>query len=87
MNIAEQKLNLIRQIDQLPEALLIELEKIILDWQKNKYVEELRTLWQEGLTSGSSEPLDMSAIKAEALRRYNEKNNHHAAEPNGQLRI
>lgn len=30
MDIAEHKLNLIRQIDDLPEASLIELERIIL---------------------------------------------------------
>ncbi len=29
MNIAEQKLNLIRQIDELPEESLVELEKLI----------------------------------------------------------
>ncbi|MBS3955317.1 MAG: hypothetical protein KGZ88_20395 [Methylomicrobium sp.] len=29
MNIAEHKLNLIRQIDQLPEESLLELEKVI----------------------------------------------------------
>lgn len=36
MNIAEHKLNLIRQIDELPEESLIELEKIISQLQRNK---------------------------------------------------
>lgn len=36
MNIAEHKLNLIRQIDELPEESLIELEKIISQLQFNK---------------------------------------------------
>jgi antitoxin ParD1/3/4 len=30
---------------------------------------ELRRLWQEGLDSGTSEPLDMEAIKCEARAR------------------
>jgi antitoxin ParD1/3/4 len=30
---------------------------------------ELRRLWQEGLDSGTSEPLDMEAIKREARAR------------------
>ncbi len=36
MNIAEHKLNLMRQIDELPEESLIELEKIISKLQLNK---------------------------------------------------
>ena len=36
MNIAEHKLSLFRQIDQLPEESLIELEKLISQLQINK---------------------------------------------------
>jgi hypothetical protein len=36
MNIAEQKLNLIRQIDQLPEDSLLELEKVLMTLRKTK---------------------------------------------------
>ena len=36
MNVAEQKLNLIRQIDQLPEDSLLELEKVIMTLRKPK---------------------------------------------------
>jgi Protein of unknown function (DUF2281) len=36
MNIAEQKLNLIRQIDQLPEENLLQLEKILTNLHGNK---------------------------------------------------
>jgi Protein of unknown function (DUF2281) len=36
MNIAEHKLNLIRQIDQLPEESLIELEKLISQLRDHK---------------------------------------------------
>lgn len=36
MNIAEYKLNLIRQIDELPEESLIELEKLIAKLRVNK---------------------------------------------------
>jgi len=36
MNIAEHKLNLIRQIDELPEESLIELEKIVSQLLSNK---------------------------------------------------
>ena len=36
MNIAEHKLNLFRQIDELPEESLIELEKLISQLKINK---------------------------------------------------
>lgn len=36
MNIAEHKLNLIRQIDELPEESLLALEKIISQLRMNK---------------------------------------------------
>ena len=36
MNIAEQKLSLFRQIDQLPKESLLELEKLISQLQSNK---------------------------------------------------
>ena len=36
MNIAEHKLNLIRQIDQLPEESLLELEKVIMKLSNQK---------------------------------------------------
>jgi hypothetical protein len=36
MNIAEHKLNIIRQIDSLPEESLIELEKLISQLHVNK---------------------------------------------------
>jgi hypothetical protein len=94
MNIAEQKLDLFRHIDELPEESLIELKKIILNLRFNKQTdskpnlindmsvegfrilqtEALRDLWQEGIQSGDSKPLDMQAIKEEALRRYREVN-------------
>lgn len=45
------------------------------DWKLKRavdreMVEELRHLWQEGIDSGSSEPLDMEAIKREARSRF-----------------
>jgi hypothetical protein len=36
MNIAEHKLNLIRQIDQLPEESLLELEEVIMKLRNPK---------------------------------------------------
>lgn len=36
MNIAEHKLNIIRQIDQLPEESLLELEQVINKLSKQK---------------------------------------------------
>jgi hypothetical protein len=37
ITLAEHKLNLFRQIDQMPEELLIELEQLIINlWQKKK---------------------------------------------------
>ncbi len=36
MNIAEHKLNLIRQIDQLPEESLLELEEVIKKLRNHK---------------------------------------------------
>ena len=36
MNIAEHKLSLFRQIDQLPEESFLELEKLISQLQSNK---------------------------------------------------
>ena len=36
MNIAEHKLNLIRQIDELPEESLVELEKLISQLRDHK---------------------------------------------------
>jgi hypothetical protein len=36
MNIAEHKLNLIRQIDQLPEESLLELESVIMKLHSHK---------------------------------------------------
>ena len=36
MNIAEHKLSLFRQIDQLPKESLLELEKLISQLQSNK---------------------------------------------------
>ena len=76
MNVAEHKLNLFRQIDNLPEELLIKLENIVSQWcindkiesEQNNEIDELRGLWQEGITSGDSKLLDMQLIKDEALR-------------------
>ncbi len=42
MNIAEHKLSLIRQIDELPEESLIELEKLISQLRINKKIESKR---------------------------------------------
>lgn len=90
MNIAEQKLDLFRHIDELPAESLIELKEIILNLRLNKQAdsksnliddtsvagfriqqtEELGALWQKGIESGDSKPLDMQAIKKEVLRRY-----------------
>jgi len=79
MNVAEHKLNLFRQIDNLPEELLIKLESIVSQWcindkiesEKNNEIDKFRGLWQEGITSGDSKLLNMQLIKDEALRRYN----------------
>jgi hypothetical protein len=86
MNIAEEKLSLFREIDQLPDDLIIELKNVIagLRFKKTKPQEmdfssqekyQMRALWQEGIESGDSQPLDMQAIRAEALQRYNRMNN------------
>lgn len=44
------------------------------DWKDKRavdreVVEELRRLWQEGIDSGATKPLDMTAIKHEARAR------------------
>lgn len=44
MNIAEHKLNIIRQIDDLPEESLIELEKLISKLRVNKKTAPKRQL-------------------------------------------
>ncbi len=88
MTIAEHKLYLFRQIDQLPEESLIELEKIIAKLRfkqapqakiktenfSNQQMAEIKALWEEGIASGSAGHLDMQAIREEALRRYQEVN-------------
>jgi uncharacterized protein YoaH (UPF0181 family) len=85
MTIAEHKLSLFRQIDQMPEDSLIELERIIAKLffkqtsQSNtkteefsvQQVEEIKTLWNEGIESGCAGQLNMQAIREEALRRHN----------------
>ena len=88
MTLAEHKLYLFRQIDQMPESLLIELEAIIAQLSdKEKYklsdsievedfsalqTENIKTLWQKGIESGHAGHLDMQAIKQEALKRYHQ---------------
>jgi hypothetical protein len=42
MTIAEYKLNLIRQIDKLPEQSLIELEKIIMQLKANHAIQSVK---------------------------------------------
>jgi hypothetical protein len=42
MTIAEHKLNLIRQIDELPEQSLIELEKIIMQLKANQAIQPVK---------------------------------------------
>lgn len=85
MTLAEHKLSLFRQIDQLSEESLIELEKIIaklffkqtpqfntkIEEFSTQQVDEIKTLWNEGIASGCAGQLDMQAIREEALRRYN----------------
>jgi uncharacterized protein YoaH (UPF0181 family) len=85
MTIAEHKLYLFRQIDQMPEDSLIELEKIIAKLSFKQIpqsttkteefsvqqVEEIKTLWNEGIASGCAGQLNMQAIREEALRRHN----------------
>ena len=85
MTIAEHKLILFRQIDQMPEELLIELEKIIAKLsfkqipQSNikmkefstQQIEEIKALWNEGINSGCAGQLNMQAIREKALRRHN----------------
>jgi hypothetical protein len=85
MTIAEHKLSLFRQIDQMPEELLIELEKIIakLSFKQipqsnikteefsSQQIEGIKTLWNEGVASGCAGQLNMQTIREEALRRYN----------------
>ena len=89
MTIAEHKLYLFRQIDQMPEELLLELEKIIakLSFKQTtqssvktgefspQQVENIKTLWNEGIASGCAGELNMQVIREEALRRYNGVNN------------
>jgi hypothetical protein len=53
MNIAEHKLQIFRQIDQLPEESLIELEKIIAQLQAN--ADAMKTVC---LTEDFNAPLD-----------------------------
>jgi antitoxin ParD1/3/4 len=37
---------------------------------QQQQIDELRRLWEEGITSGPAGPLDMAAIKQEARRRF-----------------
>ena len=50
------------------------IREALRDWKRKRgvdreIVEELRRLWQEGLDSGPSAPLDMDAIRHEARAR------------------
>ena len=50
------------------------IREALRDWKRKRgvdreIVEELRRLWQEGLDSGPSAPLDMDAIRCEARAR------------------
>ncbi len=82
--IAEHKLSLFRQIDQMPEELIFEVEQFISKLRfkqtsqiikteefSTQQVDEIKTLWNEGIASGCAGQLDMQAIREEALRRYN----------------
>lgn len=85
MTVAEHKLSLFRQIDQLSEESLIELEKIIAKLRVKQtpqssikteefsaqQVAEIKTLWNEGIASGCAGQLNIQAIREEALRRHN----------------
>lgn len=44
MTISEHKLNLIRQIDELPEQYLIELEKIIMQLKANHSIQAVKKI-------------------------------------------
>ena len=50
------------------------IREALREWKRKRgvdreIVEELRRLWQEGLDSGPSAPLDMDAIRREARAR------------------
>ena len=52
MNIAEHKLSLFRQIDQMPEELLLELEQMVSKlWLKNVTKEKTKSLHSDDLTA------------------------------------
>lgn len=51
------------------------VREALRDWKKKQSLQEqqmlaLRSLWQEGINSGSAGVLDMAAIKREARQRY-----------------
>ena len=85
MTIAEHKLNVIRQVDELTEESLIEVEKLIAKLRfkqktqaivkteefSTQQVDKIKTLWDEGIASGCAGQLNMQAIREEALRRHN----------------
>lgn len=51
------------------------VREALRDWKRKQSLQEqqvlaLRSLWQEGINSGSAGVLDMQAIKREARQRY-----------------
>lgn len=54
------------------------IHEALRDWQRRRAVDaaltlELRRLWQEGIASGSAEPLEVAAIKREARARLTQE--------------
>jgi len=54
------------------------VREALRDWKRKQLSEEqktieLRSLWQEGINSGSAGVLDMAEIKREARKRYEEE--------------
>jgi hypothetical protein len=58
MNIAEHKLNLIRQIDQLPEESLLELEKAISQLRGHKKAAKRKFGCMKGLVVSMADDFD-----------------------------
>ena len=48
-------------------------KRIVRDTLRQRQVEELRRLWEEGLASGPAEPWDVEEIKREAMRLLEEE--------------
>lgn len=55
------------------------VREALRDWKRKQISDEqraieLRSLWQEGINSGSAGVLDIAEIKQEARQRYQEEN-------------